>query len=212
MPYTTYTELKAGIASVAHRADLTTEIIDFITLAEARLYDLLVLKDMESDESLTLTIGQNYVALPSGFIAPRAFWLVIDSERVPLEPVTAERLPYYSSNGQPTLWAIDAANVRFDRPADVGYSAKLRCLKKSNLSGSVASNALLVARPDIYLAASMVELARWTEDAEMFARWEGPLLRAVAAFKASQSRNRGIAKLRTDIPTVYGTSRILRGE
>jgi hypothetical protein len=212
MALTTYTELKAAIADYAHRSDLTTQIVDCVTLAEARLYDLLVLKDMESDESLTLTIGQNYVALPTGYIAPRAFWLVIDSERVPLDAVTPERLPYYSTNAQPRLWAIDGANVRFDCPADVGYSAKLRCLKKSNLGASVASNALLAARPDIYLSGSMVELARWTGDETMFNTWEPVFLRGIAAFKASQSRNRGVAKLRTDIPTVYGTSRILRGE
>jgi hypothetical protein len=211
MALTTYTELKAAIADYAHRSDLTTQIVDCVTLAEARLYDLLVLKDMESDESLTLTIGQNYAALPTGYIAPRAFWLVIDSERVPLDAVTPERLPYYSTNGQPTLWAIDGANVRFDYPADVGYSAKLRCLKKSNLSGSVASNALLAARPDIYLSSSLVELARWTGDEGMFNTWEPVFLRAIAAFKASQSRNRGIAPLRTDLP-LSRVGNILRGD
>jgi hypothetical protein len=211
MALTTYTELKAAIADYAHRTDLTTQIVDCVTLAEARLYDLLVLKDMESDESLTLTIGQNYVALPTGYIAPRAFWLVIDSERVPLGAVVPELLPYYSTNGQPTLWAIDGANVRFDYPADVGYSAKLRCLKKSNLSGSVASNALLAARPDIYLSSSLVELARWTGDEGMFNTWEPVFLRAIAAFKASQSRNRGIAPLRTDLP-LSRVGNILRGD
>jgi hypothetical protein len=212
MALTTYTELKAAIADYAHRSDLTTQIVDCVTLAEARLYDLLVLKDMESDESLTLTISQNYVALPSGYIAPRAFWLVIDSERVPLDAVTPERLPYYSTNAQPRLWAIDAANVRFDCPADVGYSAKLRCLKKSNLSGSVASNALLAARPDIYLSGSLVELARWTGNETLFNTWEPVFLRAIAAFKASQSRNRGIAPLRTDIPLMSRIGNILRGD
>ena len=211
MALDTYTALKAAIADYAHRTDLTTQIVDCVTLAEARLYDLLVLKDMESDESLTLTIGQNYVALPTGYIAPRAFWLVIDSERVPLGAVVPEQLPYYSTNGQPTLWAIDGANVRFDYPADVGYSAKLRCLKKSNLGASVASNALLAARPDIYLSGSLVELARYTRDVDLFNTWEPVFLRGIAAFKASQSRNRGAAKMRTDIPA-SGRGSILRGD
>jgi hypothetical protein len=211
MALDSYTNLKAAIADYAHRSDLTAQIVDCVTLAEARLYDLLVLKDMESDESLTLTIGQNYVALPTGYIAPRAFWLVIDDERVPLGAVVPELLPYYSSNGQPTLWAIDGANVRFDCPADVGYSAKLRCLKKSNLGASVASNALLVARPDIYLSSSLVELARWTGDEGMFNTWEPVFLRAIAAFKASQSRNRGIAPLRTALP-LSRVGNILRGD
>ena len=211
MPFSTYTELKAAIASNAHRTDLTTEIIDFVALAEARLYDMLVLKDMESDEAITLVLDQNYVALPTGYISPLALWIVVDSERVMLEPTTPEQLPYYSTSGQPRFWAIDGTNIRFDCPSDAGYSGFFRCLKKSNLGASVASNALLAARPDIYFSASMVELARWTRDADLFNTWEPVFLRAIAAFKASQSRNRGAAKLRTDIPAV-GRGSILRGD
>ena len=210
MALDSYTNLKAAIADNAHRADLTTQIVDCVTLAEARLYDMLVLKDMESDEAITLVIDQNYVVLPTGYISPIALWIVVDGERVELEPTTPEQLPYYSTSGQPRFWAIDGANVRFDCPSDAGYSGFLRCLKKSNLGASVASNALLAARPDIYLAGSLVELARHTRDVDLFSTWEPVFLRGIAAFKASQSRNRGVAKLRTDIPA-SGGGNILRG-
>jgi hypothetical protein len=201
MALSSYTELKAAIADFANRTDLTTAIVDCITLAEARLYDKLILKNMESEETLTLTTGQNYVALPSGFISPIALWLVVSSVRVPLSPALPQELPYDTSNNQPTYWAIDGANIRFDCPASANYTAYLRCIKKSNLSGSVATNYLLDRRPDIYLAASMVEVARYTRDVDLFDTWESKLVKAVASFKAAENRTRAMVPMRNDVPS-----------
>lgn len=200
MAFSSYTELKAAIADFANRTDLSTPIVDCITLAEARLYDLMILKNMEAEETLTLTTSVNYVALPSGFISPIALWLVVGSIRVPLAPATPQELPYDTSNAEPTYWAIDGANIRFDCPAADNYTAYLRCVKKSNLSGTVTTNYLLERRPDIYLAASMVELARYTRDVDLFNTWEPSLQRAIASFKAAENRARGMVPMRSDLP------------
>jgi hypothetical protein len=211
MALTSYTELKAAIADFSNRTDLTAAIVDCITLAEARLYDELLMKDMESDESLTLTTGLNYVALPTGFISPIAMWLVIGSVRVPLSPALPQELPYEPSNSEPMYYAIDGANIRFDCPASSNFAAKLRCLKKSNLSGSVASNYLLERRPDIYLAAAMSEVARYTRDVDLFNTWESKLVKSIAAFKATENRARAMVPMRTDVPSMTLTGNILRG-
>jgi hypothetical protein len=208
MALDSYTNLKAAVADFANRTDLTTPIVDCITLAEARLYDLMILKDFESDETLTLTTGQNYVALPAGFISPIKLWLIVSTIRVPLQFVLPQELPYDTDNNQPAYWAIDGANVRFDCPASEDFSARLRCVKKSNLSGSVTTNYLLTRRPDIYLAASLVELARYTRDVDLFNTWESKLLKAVAEVKAAESRARAVP-LRTDLGR--GRSNILTG-
>jgi hypothetical protein len=211
MALSTYTELKAAIADNAHRTDLTTQIVDCITLCEARLNDMLLLKNMESDESLTLTQGQNYVALPTGYISPIAFWLVVSSQRLPLEFVLPQELPYNTSATQPSVVAVDGANLRFDCPAGAAYTAYLRCIKKSNLSGSVASNYLLERRPDIYLSGSLAELARYMGNQALFGIWEPRFLKACAEMKAAENRARGIVHLRTDIG-VGSRSNIERGE
>jgi len=199
MALTTYAELKAAIADFANRTDLTAPIVDFITLAEARLYDEMILKNMESEETLTLVTSQNYVALPSGFISPIALWLVVSSVRVPLSPALPQELPYDTTNNQPQYWAIDGANIRFDCPAADNYTAYLRCVKKSNLSGSVATNYLLERRPDIYLAASMAELARYTRDVDLFNTWESKLVKEIASFKNAENRARGMVPMRNDV-------------
>jgi hypothetical protein len=210
MAITTYAELQTALADWSHRDDLTTKLPDFIALAEARLNDMLLLKDSESEESLTLTQGQNYVALPSGFVSPIALWLIVDGERVALRQVLPEQLPYDTSATQPQDWAIDGVNIRFDCPAGEAYSAKFRMMKTSNLSSTTTSNYLLVRRPDIYLAGGLVEMSRYTQDVELFNIWESRFLKGCSELKAAENRSRAVT-LNTDIPMTRRTN-IYRGD
>lgn len=209
---TDYASLQAAIAGMMHRStdtNITANAPLFVQLCEADLNDRLLLKDMESDEPLTLTQSQNYVALPSGFVSPIAFWLVVDSQRVPLAFVLTQALPYDTSATQPGYVAVDGANLRFDCPAGSAYSAFLRCIKKSNLSVSNTSNALLLRRPDVYLYGSLKQAALFTMSPDV-AKWAALYEKAIAALKAADNRSRSIAPLRTDLPS-RGRSNILIG-
>lgn len=212
---TTYATLQAAVAGMIHRAD-DTDITDNVPLAiqlcEKELFRELLPKNFESDESLTLTTGQNYVALPSGFISAIALWLVISSERTILDPALPQELPYSSSNGQPTMWAIDGANVRFDCPAAENYSAKLRCLKSSALSGSNTTNYILTEAPDIYLYGTLKHIAVLADDDRNLQKFAGMYEKAKADFANTQNRHKSIAALRNDIPPSWRRSDIRRGE
>jgi hypothetical protein len=210
MAITTYAQLKTALADWSNRSDLTSYLGDFITLAEARLNDMLLLKNMESEESLTLTQDQNYVTLPTGYVSDIALWLIVDGERVLLDKVLPEQLPYHTDSTQPQRWAIDGANIRFDCPAGEAYSAKFRMVKASNLSDSVTTNYLLTKRPDVYLAACLVELARFIDDINMYEKWESKFLSSTAELKAAENRSREV-ELRTDFRG-GGRSNIFRGE
>jgi hypothetical protein len=212
MAITTFAELKSALNNYTHRDDTayTDRREEFIAMAEARMHDELLLKNYESEESLTLTQDQNYVALPSGYISDIAFWLIVDGERVLLEKVLPQQLPYYTDSTQPKLWAIDGANIRFDVPAGSAYSAKFRMVKTSSLSDSNTTNYLLTRRPDVYLAACMSEYARWAQDAEVFNAWESKYVKGAASLKAAENRSRQVT-LRTDIGA-RGRSNILIGE
>jgi hypothetical protein len=209
----TYAELQTAIQNYGHRSDttFTDRATEFIALAEARLNDLHLLHNYESEESLTLTTGVNYVAVPSGYISPIALWLIVSGERVLLDPALPQELPYDTDNGQPKYWAIDGANIRFDCPADSGYSGKFRMLKSSNLSGTNTTNALLTRRPDIYLAACMVEAARWARDDKLFGIYEPQFLQGVRQLKIADNRAKAMAPLRSDLAG-RGRSNIFTGE
>lgn len=209
---TTYATLKTALDDWSHSGgDMDTRWAEIIAFAEARMNDELILKNMESEETLTLTVSQNYVALPTGYVSPIALWLVIASLRVSLEMVLPQDLPYYINNSIPTRWAIDGVNIRFDSPADTAYTAYLRMVKASNLSDTNTTNYLLTKRPDVYMAACMVEFARFTSDAETFNMWEPKYLKATASLKAAESRSRSV-NLRTDLPMTGQRASILRGD
>lgn len=210
MAISTFAELKTAIGNYSNRSDLTSYLEEFITLAESRMFDDMLLKNFESEESLTLTQDQNYVALPSGYVSPIAFWLIVDGERVSLEMVLPEQLPYHTDSTQPEFWAIDGANIRFDCPAGQAYTAKFRMYKTSALSGSNTTNYLLTRRPDVYLAACLSECARFTQDTNLFNIWEPRYQTGKASLMAAENRSREVP-LRTDIP-VRGRSNIIRGE
>jgi len=197
MSLNTYATLQTALADWAHRDDLTTKWPDFIANAEARLNDMLILRDMESETTLTSTIGNNYVALPSGYVSPIALWLIVNSYRQPLTMVEPEELPYYPNSTLPRYWAVDGDNIRLDCPADAAYSMPFRFVQKSNLSASNTTNYLLTERQDIYLAGAMVEMARYTLDKDALQQWEQKFQQACAGFKARESRNRN-APLRVD--------------
>lgn len=214
MAISTFSELKSALSNYAHRSDtnFTDRREEFISMAEARMFDEFLLKNFESEESLTLTTDVNYVALPSGYISPIAFWLIVDSERVLLKQRLPEQLPYDTDSTQPSEWAIDGANIRFDCPAGEGYSAKFRMHKTSALSDSNTTNYLLTKRPDLYLAACMVEYARWAQDPEVFNAWESKYVKAASALKNVENRSRRVT-LTTDVPVGVGRrSNILVGE
>lgn len=208
MAIDSYTALKTALADHSNRSDLTSYLDDFIDLAEARLNDMLLLKNYESEESISLTVGQNYVAIPTGYISPIALWLIVDTIRVELPRVLPEDLPYYPSNSRPRFYAIDGANIRFDYPSDSTYSGKFRMYKTSALSGTNTTNYLLTRRPDIYLAACLVELARFTDDDSLFNRWEPRFIKATSELKSAENRARKTT-MRTDFPISRGRSNIL---
>lgn len=212
MAITTYAQLQTAIAGWLHRDDLTTTIPDFITLCEARLNDKLILRDMETESTLTGVVSRNYIALPTGFVSPIALWIIIDSERLKLDPASPQELPYDTTNSQPKFWAIDGANVRFDCPLGSAYSVPFRYVKASNLSESNTTNYLLTKRPDVYLSGCLAEAARYTRDSDLFNTWEPKFTQAMNEIKAADNRARAIVPLRTDVPMSTMRPNIFRGE
>jgi hypothetical protein len=212
MAITTKAQLKTAAATWANRSNLTSYLDDLITIAEGRMNDLLILKNMETETTLTASISSGTIALPTGFISPIAMWLVESGVRIPLEPALPQEFNYTTSNSQPKYYAIDGVNVRFDCPCQEAYSMPMRYVKQSNLSADGDTNYLLTKRPDVYLAALLVEIARFIKDVELFNEWEPRFQKSVQELKASDGRNRGIVPLRTDIPSMRSHGRILTGD
>jgi hypothetical protein len=191
--------------------NITANVPLFIQLLEAELNDRLLLKNQETEGTLTLAQGQNYVALPSGYVSPIALWLIVDSERVLLKPALPQELPYNTDSTQPEFWAIDGANIRFDCPAGEAYSAKFRYYATSNLSNSNTTNYLLLKRPDVYLYGAMEQAGIFAQNDEWISKYGALKERGIKSLKDAENRSRSIVPLRTDLPIPH-RSNIIRGE
>lgn len=219
---TDYASLQAAAAGMVHRDSdtaITGNMPLFIQMAEQELYDRMVLvRDWQAESTLTSTQGQNYIALPSGFISPVTLWILLGTSpnwlRTELTPALPEQLPYWPNQAIPRYWAIDGDNIRFDTNFDAVYSLPFRFIQKTALSNSTTTNYLITRRPDIYLYATLKQVALFQQDDEALQKYDALLTQAIKAFKASEARSRSVAPLRADaalIGSAHEAFNIYRG-
>lgn len=190
----TYAQLKTAVETWTERsgdAAITANVADFITLAEARLADVLPVRTAEADTTLTGSTSSRSLTLPSDFVEPISLHLTtVTTERRLLRPYVAGTLSLATSNGTPTAWAINGAAIELDVPCDQAHTFSLRYRQKFALSDSATTNWLLTNYPDIYIAATLTEFALFLPDLDMAALWQARLDKRVAEASAIMSRNK----------------------
>lgn len=171
---TDYSSLQTEIASWLHRTDLTTTIQGIISLAEARIYRELRVRQMET--ALSSTISSGIIAVPTGYLELK--YAYIDGSPVRrLQRKDAEWIytafPTRSSDGKPLYIARDGTNFIFGPYPDSTYTVKGSYYKKLDaLSGSNTSNWLTTDVPDLILFASLCECAPYIGDDDRIVLWE----------------------------------------
>jgi len=159
MALTTYAQLKTAVTSWMDitSTDLTNQIDDLVTIAEARIFREARTRDMET--ALNATIASSVIALPTSYFALKFAYIdgspVSRLERRPAEWIYAS-YPNRSSTGLPKYIAREATNFIFGPAPDSAYTVKGIYYKTlTALSSSV--NALFTANPDLYLFACLAE-------------------------------------------------------
>lgn len=198
MALSTYTELQAAVASWVNRSDLTTQIQDFIRIAEAEINDRVRVRQNQDTTTLTLSAGADTVALPSNFLEEielnytdqgrglqRGSWNDID--RLRASDTAASR---------PELYGFAADSVVFERAADAAYSLTLRYFRKWDIATDL-SNWLLTNRPDAYLFGAIHEVGLYLGDAEMASYSKAKRDAAIQSVLLADSRTKG-GVLRTE--------------
>lgn len=170
MALNSFSALKTSIADWLNRADLTSQIPDFITMAEARFNRELRCDDM--DETATLTITSGSAAVPTGLLSVRSIKLTADPygklKYIPpdqLEDADPE------DTGAPGFYTRVGSNFLFWPPTSA--TARIRYRKAlTPLSDSATSNWLLAAHPDLYLAAPLALAYGLLKNEERMQFWE----------------------------------------
>lgn len=198
MSISTYSELQTAIAGWLKRSDLTTQIPDFIRLAETRIKSLIDVSTLETTTTLSTTPSSDTIALPVDFKSPIALWIADIDPQEQLNQVLPQSLPYNNTPNRPQYWAIDGNNLRFQCPADSTYPIKFRYTQLFELSDSAPTNAILSGFPDIYLFASLFEAADYIFDDANAMKWNAKFLDAVERCNNYQAADNKYVPLMTD--------------
>jgi hypothetical protein len=174
MAFTNYTDLKATVADYLARTDLTTQIPDFITLAENRLRRDLRLRQMIKVVTTTTTASDATVALPSDFLEMRD----IHIETNPIQTVIYQNPSNFFRNsnvtvgGMPSYYTVTGSEFQFAPIPDSAYTLKMiYYAAPTYLSSSVSSNVFLATCPDLLLYASLGEAEPYLMNDARVATW-----------------------------------------
>jgi hypothetical protein len=169
MSLTTYEGLKASIANWLNRTDLTSEIPDFISLAEDRLSQEVRIPTIEKTISITLDSNGAF-DIPADFLELKyAFYNNNPLERVSLTELRSSLI----TSGSPEIFAREARNFIFQPIPTMTATDKLNLIYYKNvpvLSALNPTNELLEMGPQLYLYGSLVEASNFLGSDP--SRWE----------------------------------------
>ena len=192
MALATYSDLKTSIANYLARSDLTTQIPDFITLAENRLRRELRTRKMLKLVSATMTANDNTLSLPADFLALRDVHLATTPAR-PLNfqtPSVFFRNARVTDTGVPVDYTVLDAEFQFAPIPDTNYTAKmLYYAAPTYLSDSNTTNVFISNYPDALLYASLGEAEPYLMNDERLATWAALYQRAVDSITSSDDQD-----------------------
>ena len=191
MAITNYSELQTAVGSWLNRSDLSSNIPDFITLAEASFNR--VLRTRNQITRATSSVSEQYVALPTDLI--ELFNIQVNTDPIKrLEQVSLDKADDLrsanSSSGTPAYFAITGNNIELiptpndTKTIEIIYYAKITALSDSN-----TSNWLLTNYPDIYLYGSLVQAEPFLMNDERIGTWGSLLGKAQEELRVSDERS-----------------------
>ena len=204
MSITTYTELKTAVANFLARTDLTTQIPDFISLAEARLSRELESRSQEKRANATLVVGDEFVALPTDLREVRQVKLNTSPNTVlEYRSPTALDSDFGGSTGKPQAYSIVGSEIKFRPIPDSAYTAEIIYIGSiTALSDTNATNTILSRHPDAYLNGALVEAYMYLMDDGRAQVYDQKFTRAIEEIKKDEQRaHYGTGTLQ--MPSIY---------
>lgn len=196
MSISTVSDLRNAIAGYLdiNLSEVTSEVNDFIALAEARHRREIRLREMLTRESLT--VNARNVSLPTGFLEAINIRLLTSPVTVLCEltahQITIER---EETTGKPAYFSI-TSDIEFDRTPDESYSGEITFYKELDaLDDTTTTNTLLELYPDAYLFAALAEAYTYQLDEQRAAFWEAKYVAARNAINLQASASRRVGPL-----------------
>lgn len=188
MALASYANLQTALQTWSERTDLSSNVVDFITLAESRINKRLRVRDMETRS--TIVVSSNEYALPSDYRGWRRV-TALTSPRTKLdfiEPDKAEELYPDRASGTPSHFTVETSKIVVfpytTSSIQLVYYAAVPAL------ASTDPNWLLTKYPDIYLYGGLLELWTFAEDEAEQVKYAALFEKAIADAEAADRRDR----------------------
>lgn len=191
MALTNYSDLKTTVANYLARSDLTSQIPDFIRLAEDRLRRDLRIRQMLKVVTTTTTSGDSTVALPSDFLHLRDVHIDGNppSTLVYQSPSIFFRNSRSNESGIPFNYTILASEFQFAPVPDSEYTIRmLYYAAPPYLSNTNSSNNFLAYCVDALLYASLAEAEPYLMNDARLQTWASLYDRAIASISTSDDQ------------------------
>jgi hypothetical protein len=167
MAFSTYSDLKTSIANFLARDDLTSQIPDFIRLAEARMSRELDARSMEKRATASTAGGDGFISLPTDLREIRNVQLNTDPVDT-LEYYTMQMLnTHYAGQGQgkPKAYSIVGTEIALKPIPDATYTLEIVYGESiTALSDTATSNTILLRHPDAYLYGTLMNAYTYLMD------------------------------------------------
>jgi len=208
MALDTYANLGAAVADWLNRTDLSAPIVDFITLAEAKIRRQVRRKTVRT----TMTISTESTALPTDLAELRSAYPMTGSVSLdqPLVQGTPEILAEIRANangvaGRPQAIAVIDDQLVVAPVPDQTYTLQITYYQTlTPLSMANPTNSILTEAPDIYLYGALVEAEPYLEHDERIATWQNMFAAAVADLNQVREREEStMSWKRARLPVVF---------
>jgi hypothetical protein len=188
MGLSNYSDLKTSVANYLGRSDLTSQIPDFIALAEIRLARELRIRQMLTTANATMTIGDSTVGMPSDFLAMRDIFVEGQPRYTVsyVSPSAFTRTARTEEVGVPTFYTMRGQEFEFAPKPDATYTLQmLYYAKPASLSDSNPSNAFMANCPDALLYGALLEAEPYLMNDARMATWSQMYSNAIARLTVS---------------------------
>ncbi len=198
MSISNYSELVTACENWINRSDLTTQVPDFIRLAEMRIVGDLKIQHLMTSE--TITADNTIEAIATNYRGTVACYLNINPKMtLDYLPPDQFHLVYASSEtGKPTAYTVMGNNLHLGPSPDSSYSLEHWYYASPDIATDT-TNSLLTNYPNLYLFATVIEALDYTQD-PLLARYEDKYARALDAAEEEVFQNGSMAIQLSDAP------------
>jgi hypothetical protein len=191
MALNTYSALKTSIANYLGRSDLTSQIPDFISLAETRMARELRIRQMLNTVTTATTAADPTVGLPADFLEIRDLFLN-SNPRTKLQYVSPSSFSAdirTSYAGSPLIYTMRGLEFEFAPVPDAAYVLQmLYYARPEPLSDTNQVNTFLSVAPDALLYGSLAEAEPYLMNDSRIQTWATLYINAIDKITVSDDQ------------------------